>query len=350
MTPGSALRNQQALAVETTAAPAPRAPRRTPLLGTQPVAGSGAPARARKAVRAPGAKKQRVQVDHLRAVVLVAITAPLVAINFAGARYYFAPQAARVRDEWHPWLRPSGYIGQSAGIVALLIFVFLWLYPLRKKWKSLAFTGSIGKWLDVHVTSALILPLLLAIHAAWHSDGVIGLGLVAMMVVIASGVVGRYLYTRIPRAKSGVELTRDEVALQRRELVEHLAEFTGLDEDAVERALDLEPDATGHESPLSVIWHLLTNDLTRWRRMRALRQRWATLAPGQRPLSSKALHDIVGIAGREISLAQQTRMLDATQRVFRYWHVAHRPFAVTALVAVVIHVVVVVAIGATWFR
>ena len=349
MTPGNALHKPRSQPVAPPATPTPRAPRRTPLHGAERVAGGRVPAPA-KAVRASGAKKTRVRVDVWRAVVLVAITAPLVAINFAGARYYLAPQGARVRDELHPWLRPSGYIGQSAGIVALLIFVFLWLYPLRKKWKSLAFTGSIGKWLDIHVTSALILPLLLAIHAAWHSDGVIGLGLVAMMVVIASGVVGRYLYTRIPRAKSGVELTREEVALQRRELVEHLADYTGLDEDGVERALDLEPDATGHENPLTVLWHLLTNDLTRWRRMRALRQRWAALAPGQRPLSRKALKDVVGIAGREISLAQQTRMLDATQRVFRYWHVAHRPFAVTALVAVVIHVVVVVAIGATWFR
>jgi hypothetical protein len=41
-------------------------------------------------------------------------------------------------------------------------------------------------------------------------------------------------------------------------------------------------------------------------------------------------------------------MLAATHRVFRFWHVAHRPVAVTALVAVVVHVVVVVAFGATW--
>ena len=78
--------------------------------------------------------------------------------------------------------------------------------------------------------------------------------------------------------------------------------------------------------------------------------RWAALAPNSRPLSPHALREAVRIAGREISLTQQTRMLEATHRVFRYWHVAHRPFAITALAAVVIHVVVVVAVGATWFR
>jgi hypothetical protein len=278
------------------------------------------------------------------------VVVPFLGISIVGARYYLSPQSIRVRDPLHPWLRPSGYIGQSAGIIALLIFLFLWLYPLRKKWKALAFTGSIGKWLDLHVAAALALPFLLAIHSAWHSDGLIGLGLAAMMVVIASGIVGRYLYTRIPRAKNGVELTRDEVAVQRRQLVERLSETTGLDEDAIESALDLEPDVTRHESPPRVLWHLVTNDLTRWRRTRLLRQRWSALAPDSHPLSRSALREAVTITDREISMAQQTRMLDATQRVFRYWHVAHRPFAITALVAVTIHVVVVVTIGATWFR
>lgn len=295
-------------------------------------------------------KRPRSSVPLSRVVWALLVGVPFLVINVAGARYYLSPQAIRVRDSLHPWLRPSGYIGQSAGIIALLIFLFLWLYPLRKKWKALAFTGSIGKWLDVHVAAALALPFLLAIHSAWHSDGLIGLGLAAMMVVIASGLVGRYLYTRIPRAKNGVELTRDEVAAQRRLLVERLSQTTGLDEGEIERALDLEPDVTQHESPPRVLWHLLTNDLTRWQRTRLLRERWMELAPDSRPLSRSALREAVSIADREISMAQQTRMLDATQRVFRYWHVAHRPFAVTALIAVMIHVVVVVAVGATWFR
>jgi hypothetical protein len=42
-------------------------------------------------------------------------------------------------------------------------------------------------------------------------------------------------------------------------------------------------------------------------------------------------------------------MLGATQNILRFWHVAHRPLAITALVAVLIHVAVVVSLGATWF-
>jgi len=51
----------------------------------------------------------------------------LVAICIGGARYYLEPMAARVRSPWHAWLKPSGYIGQSAGLLALTLFLFLWL-------------------------------------------------------------------------------------------------------------------------------------------------------------------------------------------------------------------------------
>jgi len=284
----------------------------------------------------------------VRRLPLAILTIALLGVNAVGANYYFADKATRVRDPLHPLLKPSGTVGQSAGIVAFLIFLFLWLYPLRKRWKSLAFTGTIGKWLDVHVTAALVLPLLLMIHAAWRADGVIGLGFIAMMIVWASGIVGRYLYTRIPRARSGMELTKEEVSAQRKELIDDIARTTGLPREQVESTLDLTPQSETR-GVLAVLWAMLSNDVTRWRMTRELGKRWQALAPTDHPLTARRLKECVRLASREIELTQQARMLEATQQVFKWWHVAHRPFAMTALIAVVIHVAVVVAVGATWF-
>lgn len=296
----------------------------------------------------PAAPARRPARDTPR-FVLAVLMAPLVAVNIWGASYYLAAPGARVRHSLHPLLRPSGGVGQSAGIAAFAIFVFLWLYPLRKEWRRLAFTGAVGKWLDVHVASALLLPLLLVTHAAWRSDGIIGLGLVAMFVVIASGIVGRYLYTRIPRAKSGVELTREEVAVARGDLLQRLAETTGLPLASVEALLTVE-GAADQRGLWPAMRRMLLNDVTRRRRRRELRHRWAAMAgTSGNTLAGRALDEAVALADREIALDQQVRMLESTQRVFRFWHVAHRPFAVTALVAVLIHIVVVVSLGATWF-
>ena len=278
---------------------------------------------------------------------MAVILSTLAAINIAGVPYYRLSLGERARSPLHPWLRPSGVIGQSAGLLALLIFVFLWLYPLRKKYKALAFTGSVGRWLDIHILAAIGLPLLLAIHASWRFDGLVGLGYFAMLIVCASGVVGRYLYVRIPRSRSGVASTREEVAVERRTLITEIAATTNLDPFVVERALSI-GGSTGSAGIVGTLLHLASDDITRWRLMRSLRRRLRA-ARGGAALDKKTLDRVVGLASREVSLAQQLRMLDATQRVFGYWHVAHRPFAVTALVAVIIHVVVVVAVGATWF-
>jgi hypothetical protein len=280
---------------------------------------------------------------------LAIVAGVLAAVNNIGAPYYAADLATRVRHPWHAWLRPSGYIGQSAGILAVLIFFLLLLYPLRKRWKALAFTGSIGKWLDVHVAAALTLPLLLAIHAGWRSTGVIGLGFTAMMIVWASGLIGRYVYARIPRAKSGVELTRDEVATQRRALVDRIAATTGLPAAEIERSLRVGDSAAHRRGLLGVARRMLTNDIVRWRMTRHLAAQWQALAKGRQRVSRASLREALKLASREISLDQQAHMLEETRRVLHWWHVAHRPFAFTALIAVVIHVAVVVAVGATWF-
>jgi len=276
--------------------------------------------------------------------------AALVALNLFGMRYYLLPRAEQVRDPLHIWLRPSGYLGQTAGVLALLIFLFLWLYPLRKKFRWLAFTGPISKWLNVHALAALGLPLLVAAHATWQFGGVIGLGFWSMMVVWLSGIVGRYIYARIPRSQAGVELTIEEIAAQRQELLDEVATRSGLDVAEVEAVLAADPPPTEGLGLWRTMRRMVADDLSRRRAAATLRKQIKGRRPMQRREDAAALKEVLRLANREMALVQQSRMLGATQNILRFWHVAHRPLAITALVAVIIHVVVVVSVGATWFR
>lgn len=296
-------------------------------------------------VSRPAAPRAVSRANHF---ILATATMVLVAANVAGASYYRLPMAERVRSPLHVYLRPAGYVGQTAGILAVAIFIFLWLYPLRKKFRGLAWMGSVGQWLDVHITFALIMPLLLAVHAAWRFGGIIGLGFHAMMIVWASGIIGRYLYMRIPRSRSGLELTLEEIAATRRSMVTELAATTGLDPVELERTLS--GAASRRDSPglFRAFGAMIAADFTRWRVRRQLRRRWRNL-PGRHRLDDRTLDTAVDLAAREIALEQQVLLLQRTHRIFRYWHLLHRPIAIMALVAVVIHVAVVVVVGATWF-
>lgn len=280
-------------------------------------------------------------------VVLVLLLTVLAAVCVVGAPYYLLPMAARVRNPLHPWLKPSGYIGQSAGLLALALFLFLWLYPLRKKFRWLAFTGAIARWLDAHVLAALGLPLLVAVHAAWRFGGVIGLGFWSMMVVWLSGLVGRYLYARIPRSRAGVELTREEIAARRAAMLVQISQHSGLDHATIDTALQPAVASARRTGIWGTLTRMIADDFARWAAERRLRKAWH--ARGRRgSMDRRAVRLVLRLVRQEVKLAQQVRMLDATHAVFRYWHVFHRPLAIAALLAVVIHVAVVVALGATW--
>jgi len=282
---------------------------------------------------------------------LLPVLLPAAALLGASAywsSYYLAGSSVRVRSPLHAWLRPSGTLGQSAGILALLVFLFLWLYPLRKNGRWLRW-GALSSWLRVHVSFALVLPLIAAFHASWRFDGLIGLGFWAMMVVWLSGIVGRYLYVHIPRGAAGLELSADEISSERRELLREIAATAGLPLPQVESLLRSDPTSYHGLGVLATLRQMARDERDRVRAARALRRICARLPGGRGRLDRQALRQVVRLARRQMSLTQQARMLSATQRVFRLWHIAHRPFAIVALVAVLVHVGVVVGLGMTWF-
>ena len=292
----------------------------------------------RTSARAPASRAD----DRLAIALLVSI--PL-GITAWGASYYFAPLDVRVRHALHSSLRASGTVGLALGVVAFALFLFLWLYPVRKALPALAWTGSVGAWLRVHILAGIAVPLFAAVHAGWRFTGLIGLGYASLLLVAMSGAVGRYLYVRIPRRRDGLELSREEAANERRTLLTEIAAESGEDPLAVERDLAVEPGSASGAGPLAILRRLVADDWRRRRRLAALRRRWATPPPGGPGLDRSTVRRLTGLARRELRLAQQIEALEATRRVFALWHVVHRPFAILAFLAVVIHVAVAVVVA-----
>ena len=115
---------------------------------------------------------------------------------------------------------------------------------------------------------------------------------------------------------------------------------------AVERSLVVDARSYAGLGLAATVRRMIADDLARWRSVRALPRQLERLCPRDRAIGRQGLAEALRLARREMALAQQMRMLDATRRVFALWHVAHRPFALTALLAVLVHVAVAVAVGA----
>jgi hypothetical protein len=65
-------------------------------------------------------------------------------------------------------------------------------------------------------------------------------------------------------------------------------------------------------------------------------------------LSRSETRDLVKLVRHEIGLNRRIGRLTTMQKWFKYWHVAHFPFAITMMIIMVIHVVITILFGYRW--
>lgn len=127
----------------------------------------------------------------------------------------------------------SGLYGHAMGIVGFLMMAMTeTLYSLRKRWKA-ARWGRMAEWLEFHIFTGLVGPYLVLLHSAWTFNGLAGVVVLLMVMIVASGIVGRYFYTAVPRTLDGAEVSLDTLEAQVRGLGEQIeAAYARLHGDA----------------------------------------------------------------------------------------------------------------------
>jgi hypothetical protein len=68
----------------------------------------------------------------------------------------------------------------------------------------------------------------------------------------------------------------------------------------------------------------------------------------QNGFTRRDIRKVVGLVKQEMALNTRIERLEIMQKLFRYWHVAHLPFAIIMLVIVVVHVAITLAFGYKW--
>ena len=96
--------------------------------------------------------------------------------------------------------------GHSIGILGFVLMLMTeTLYSLRKRSRS-ARWGRMSNWLQFHIFTGLVGPYMVLLHTSWKFNGLAGVTTLFTVVIVASGFVGRYIYTRIPRTVDGLEI------------------------------------------------------------------------------------------------------------------------------------------------
>ncbi len=272
-----------------------------------------------------------------------ASTAALLWLCWRGAGFYLTADAERpLHADYERW-RPAGDIGHGLGILGSLMMVILLGYSLRKRWRPLRAAGPISRWLSVHIYLGIFGPLLVVLHSAFKVNGLVSLSFWSMVAVAASGVLGRYLYLQIPRNLQGDALDLAALETEDAALNAALAADFGLDAQTLAGLQRL--GGTGEARSLgAALLASLASDLTlslRLRRFLAQRTAGFRLPAGER-------RRLLALARRRALLARRRLLLERLERIFHYWHVIHKPFAVVMLAIMVVHVGVTVLLGYRW--
>lgn len=114
------------------------------------------------------------------------LVAAVLTMALAGSAY--ALVAARTPA------RPSGLLGHGLGVLGILLMLFAETgYSWRKRTRRSG-PGPVRLWLRLHVYAGLVGPFLVVLHSALRFRGLAGVVTLLMLVVVGSGLVGRFVH------------------------------------------------------------------------------------------------------------------------------------------------------------
>jgi hypothetical protein len=259
-------------------------------------------------------------------LIVIIVTAYL---TYTGYSYYHTPLEERFYQPHHNWFKPSGLYGQGLGIIGTLMILFgVSIYIARKRYNFMVKYLRLKYLLEFHIFLCVLGPILILFHTTFKFGGIVSVAFWSMTAVVLSGVVGRYIYIQIPRTIEGRELSLNEVKDMKTDLAYVFNDKFQLNQDIIDMVISLTSNKDNEKNKFTVS---------------GLRR---TLQRNNIP--KKECSVILKMVKKEKALAGKIARLQTMQKMLKYWHVIHLPFALIMLVIVVIHVIVTVSLGYKW--
>ncbi len=294
---------------------------------------------AQPAAAAPGKARGAEKSSYASAVATVAFSvAVLVALAAAWG----------IRGELH--IVPETGIGYWLGIAGSLMMLILMLYPLRKARPAMARLGRIASWFKMHMIFGILGPLLVVVHSNFKLKSANAtVAMLTMLTVVASGIIGRYLYSKVHKGLYGKK-AEVKTLMQEAEAL-RLAFGDGGNPDSggqaaliAARDAILDPDASALRS-LMIMVNLevstrsqraaLIEDARTALSARALREAW------NRGTYAQRLEQVEADLDHYLATLRRAAELKFYSRVFAGWHVLHLPLFVMLILSAVVHVIAV---------
>ena len=232
--------------------------------------------------------------------------------------------------------------GHSLGVLGATLMVMTEvLYSARKRLPFFN-AGRMRNWLAFHIFTGITGPALVLMHTGLEFRGLAGLTMLLTALVVASGFLGRYIYTAVPRNLAGAEVDRRALEAEVARQQERLQAWSA-GKSARIRALAAQESALAAATAADAgLLEVLGRRFYEWRERRRLR---AALR-GLQAEEQARLGEIEQMLQRQRQLQRQIRSLKAARQLMGYWHTAHIPLGLTLFTAMTVHIVATIYYGA----
>lgn len=212
---------------------------------------------------------------------------------------------------------PGSRLGHGIGIAGFsLMLGAQTLHTLRKRMRAMR--GKMVFWMRAHIFLGLVGGCLAVLHSAGKFHGLAGVLTMATIAIVLSGIVGRFIYSAVPRTAEGAELGAETLAAECAAIEHELAQ------------LGVAPtDPRLHNRPPGTLRLLL---LGRWILHRAYRNRLRRVLGRGHGAQVRQL--LEARHERHLALAS----LAATRRVLAYWHLLHVPLGILVFTLALLHI------------
>ena len=252
------------------------------------------------------------------------------------------------RDEGH--LTPETGTGYWLGIVGATMMLLLLLYPLRKRVRLLRHLGKVPGWFRVHMLLGILGPTLILFHSNFKLGSLnSNVALAAMLIVVASGIVGRYLYAKVHKGLYGSKAEVGEIVGDAQLLKEALGDDLNGAEIILEALRDFEGKTL---SPRPGVLSSLGAFV--WFGIRSRRVHVAVARQAQQIISGPAAKNRwtrrekrrrLKLVKNELALyfaaVNKAARFAVFERLIALWHVLHLPLFFLLVITAIVHVVAV---------
>lgn len=283
------------------------------------------------ALRAPTARRPPTRISILLLTVAVAVGVAWLATSAFGVT------ASSRLGYW---------LGVAGGCAMLVVF----LYPMRKRLRFMRTWGPARPWFIAHMVCGLCGPLIVLAHSGFHIGSInAGVAMSCMLIVAASGIVGRFIYVRIHHGLSGAHWTLGElnavIGASDAQVRSRLAFAPGVEQrlhrfrDQVERR---EATVTGRTAAflLAAVRAKQVRRECRRELTIALKARGAAVGWDSGQLQRASLK-ATRLVDDYLEAVRRAAQLATYERIFSWWHILHLPLVWLLVLSAIVHVVAV---------